>query len=288
MGAARATSQRSAPAVAGADSVPVFVVTADPPSACAPAGSASDASGSRKHTHGAPAAAPGGAGSAQRHRSLRTVHYIVPERDGGTGGRGAGPAGRCILYVDCDRFYFAVEAIERPGLAADPRPVIIGRDPRAFPRGTVSTANDAARARGVQSGMNCMAVLRLAPDALFLPPRHAVYARYSQRVMAVLREASPLVQQSSIDEGGLRLAGGLRPGAGARPAGARPVPDGDLRLPRPWPPRAWWPRWRARWPKRLPGARLRRAAGDGGRLPRSAARAGHIRVGSWAEGRGRA
>ena len=55
-------------------------------------------------------------------------------------GGAAGPVGRCILYVDCDRFYFAVEAMERPGLAADPRPVIIGRDPRAFPRGTVSTA----------------------------------------------------------------------------------------------------------------------------------------------------
>ena len=133
-------------------------------------------------------------------------------------GAAAGTVGRCILYVDCDRFYFAVEAMERPGLAADPRPVIVGRDPRAFPRGTVSTANDAARARGVQSGMSCMAVLRLAPDALFLPPRHEVYARYSQRVMAVLREASPLVQQSSIDEA-----------ACAWPAGFAPAPALALR-----------------------------------------------------------
>jgi DNA polymerase-4 len=98
--------------------------------------------------------------------------------------------------VDCDRFYFAVEAAERPGLAQERRAVIIGRDPRETPRGIVTTANDPARALGIHSGMSAAAALRLAPDALFLPPRHEVYARYSARVMAVLRDESPLVQQN--------------------------------------------------------------------------------------------
>jgi DNA polymerase IV len=112
--------------------------------------------------------------------------------------RAAAP--RCVLFVDCDRFYFAVEAAERPGLAAEARAVIIGRDPHEFPRGIVTTANDAARALGIRSGMGAAAARRLAPDALFLRPRHDLYARYSARVMAVLRRESPLVQQSSIDE----------------------------------------------------------------------------------------
>jgi DNA polymerase-4 len=107
---------------------------------------------------------------------------------------------RCILFVDCDRFYFAVEAAERPGLADERRAVIIGRDPREAPRGIVTTANDPARAVGIHSGMPASTALRLAPDALFVPPRHHVYAQYSARVMAVLRDESPLVQQSSIDE----------------------------------------------------------------------------------------
>src|SRR5688500_15573184 len=107
---------------------------------------------------------------------------------------------RCIIFVDCDRFYFAVEAAERPGLADERRAVIIGRDPREAPRGIVTTANDPARAVGIHSGMPAATALRLAPDALFLPPRHDVYAQYSARVMAVLRDESPLVQQSSIDE----------------------------------------------------------------------------------------
>jgi DNA polymerase-4 len=115
-------------------------------------------------------------------------------------GLGPGATGGCFLYVDCDRFFFAVEAAERPGLASDPRPVIIGRDPRQFPRGIVTTANDVARALGIQSGMSAAAALTRAPTAVFLPPRHALYERYSERVLAVIRQASPLVEQRSIDE----------------------------------------------------------------------------------------
>src|SRR2546428_7811935 len=106
----------------------------------------------------------------------------------------------CYLFLDCDRFYFAVEAAERPGLADDPRPVIIGRDPRTAPRGIVTTANDPARALGIRRGLSAAIALRLAPNALFLPPRHELYERYSTRVMAVLRDESPLVEQHSIDE----------------------------------------------------------------------------------------
>ncbi|HEY8691463.1 MAG TPA: DNA polymerase IV [Chloroflexota bacterium] len=113
--------------------------------------------------------------------------------------------------MDCDRFYFSVEAAERPGLAAEERAVIIGRDPRQFRRGIVTTANDAARALGIGSGMSAATALRLAPTALFLPPRHEQYARYSARVMAVLRDESPLVQQHSIDEAACAWPSGFLP-----------------------------------------------------------------------------
>jgi DNA polymerase IV len=109
-------------------------------------------------------------------------------------------AARCFLFLDCDRFYFAVEAAERPGLAEDPRPVIIGRDPREAPRAIVTTANDAARALDIHSGLSAAIALKRAPNALFLPPRHELYGQYSVRVMTVLRAASPLVEQHSIDE----------------------------------------------------------------------------------------
>ncbi len=42
--------------------------------------------------------------------------------------------------------------------------------------------------------------LRLCPDAIVLPPRHGLYRDYSRRVMEILRQVSPLVEQISIDE----------------------------------------------------------------------------------------
>lgn len=107
---------------------------------------------------------------------------------------------RCIAHCDADRFFFAVEALERPELAAETRPVIVGRHPREAPRGIVATANDAARRLGIRSGLSTVVALRLAPDAVFVPPRFEVYRRYSERLMAVLRSETAVLQQLSIDE----------------------------------------------------------------------------------------
>src|SRR5688572_29446088 len=106
----------------------------------------------------------------------------------------------CIAHCDADRFYFAVEAIERPELAADPRPIVIGHDPRTAPRSIVTTANDAARALGINSGLSAAVALRMAPGALFVAPRHELYRTYSDRLMTILRDASPVAQTLSIDE----------------------------------------------------------------------------------------
>jgi DNA polymerase-4 len=109
----------------------------------------------------------------------------------------------CVLYLDADRFYFSVEALERPELAADPRPIVIAHDPRRAPRAVVTTANDAARRLGIGSAQSALLALRRAPNALFLPPRHDLYATYSRRLMELLRQETHLVQQNSIDEAAL-------------------------------------------------------------------------------------
>ena len=110
------------------------------------------------------------------------------------------PSARCIAHCDADRFYYAVEALERPELARDQRPVIVGHDPRTSPRSIVSTANDAARELGINSGMSAAVALRIAPNAIFVQPRYELYRAYSERLMAELRAASPTIQAMSIDE----------------------------------------------------------------------------------------
>ncbi len=103
---------------------------------------------------------------------------------------------RAIIHLDLDAFYAAVETLENPDLAT--RPLIIGGQPGE--RGVVMTASYAARAFGVHSGSPVSRALKLCPQAIVLPPRHRLYRDYSRRVMAILRQASPLVEQLSIDE----------------------------------------------------------------------------------------
>jgi DNA polymerase-4 len=83
--------------------------------------------------------------------------------------------------------------------------VIVGGDPRS--RGVVSTCSYEARAFGVHSAMPLRTALSLCPDAVFLPVDGAKYQRVSREVMAVLRRFTPAVEQVSIDEAFLDVAG---------------------------------------------------------------------------------
>lgn len=108
---------------------------------------------------------------------------------------------RAIVHLDLDAFFAAVEVLENPDLAG--KPVLIGGRPEE--RGVVAAASYPARAFGVRSAMPMHQALRLCPEAVVLPPRHRRYSEYSQRVMAILCQTSPLVEQMSIDEAYLDL-----------------------------------------------------------------------------------
>jgi DNA polymerase IV len=119
----------------------------------------------------------------------------------------AEPLEPAYLHCDVDKMYFSVEALERPELAADPRAVIVGLDPRDYPRGVVTTANSVARGIGINSGMSTAIAGRVARehglDVVFVQPRHDLYGEYSRRLMGVLRTETPLLEQRSIDEAAL-------------------------------------------------------------------------------------
>jgi DNA polymerase-4 len=103
---------------------------------------------------------------------------------------------RAIVHLDLDAFYAAVEVLDNPKLAD--KPLLIGGRPQE--RGVVATASYEARAFGVHSAMPMSRALTLCPQAIVLPARHRLYRDYSRRVMAILHEISPLVEQMSIDE----------------------------------------------------------------------------------------
>ncbi len=108
---------------------------------------------------------------------------------------------RAIVHLDLDAFFASVEVLENPGLAG--KPVVVGGRPEE--RGVVAAASYPARAFGIHSAMPMARALALCPHLVILPTRHSLYHRYSERVMAILHEASPLVEQMSIDEAYLDL-----------------------------------------------------------------------------------
>ena len=103
---------------------------------------------------------------------------------------------RRILHCDMDCYYAAVHVRDDPSLAG--RPVVVGGDPRA--RGVVASANYEARRFGIHSAMPASRAARLCPDAVFLHPDFPRYRRESDKIFAIYREITPLVETVSLDE----------------------------------------------------------------------------------------
>jgi len=109
---------------------------------------------------------------------------------------GDGPARpRAIIHLDMDAFYASVE--QRDDLALRGRPVIVGGRNR---RGVVLAASYEVRPFGVRSAMSMARALRLAPQAVVVPPRFEAYAAASARVFDILESVTPLVEPLSLDE----------------------------------------------------------------------------------------
>lgn len=112
--------------------------------------------------------------------------------------------GATILHVDMDAFFASVELADRPGLRG--RPMVVGGQER----GVVAAASYEAQALGVHSGMAMARALALVPSLVVVPPDHERYRAVSRRVMGIMAEVTPHMQQLSIDEAFLDVSGARR------------------------------------------------------------------------------
>jgi len=95
-----------------------------------------------------------------------------------------------------DAFYASVESRDNPQLRG--KPLAVGGSPQS--RGVVAAASYEAREFGVRSAMPMARAVRLCPGLLIVPPDFARYKEASQKVMAILHSATPLVEPLSLDE----------------------------------------------------------------------------------------
>ena len=128
---------------------------------------------------------------------------------------------RRIIHLDLDAFFCAVEELRDPALNGIP--FAVGGRPEG--RGVVTSASYAARKYGVKSAMPMSRSFRVCPSLKVISGHYSNYRDYSQQVMSILREASPLVEQISIDEAFLDVSDINR--TGKRIANYRQTQIGD-------------------------------------------------------------
>ncbi len=116
---------------------------------------------------------------------------------------------RAIIHLDMDAFYASVEQLDHPAFRG--KPVVVGADPRGGKgRGVVAACSYEARPFGVRSAMPISQAYRLCPQAIYIRPRLSRYAEMSDRIFAILREYTDLVEPLSIDEAFLDVTGSRR------------------------------------------------------------------------------
>ncbi len=130
----------------------------------------------------------------------------------------SGGAVRRVLHCDMDCFYAAVHMRDEPDLAG--KPVVIGGRPES--RGVVAAASYEARRFGIHSAMPSSQARRLCAGVIFVAPDFRRYQREAEKIFAIYRDFTPLVQAVSIDEAYLDVSAYLEP-IGSATAVAREI-----------------------------------------------------------------
>jgi DNA polymerase IV len=111
---------------------------------------------------------------------------------------------RVIMHIDMNAFFASVEQQANPALQGKPIAVI------GTGRTVVTTSSYEARAFGVKTGMNTWQAKQACPHITFVVGNNRLYADVSTRIIAMMRDFTPLVEVFSIDEAFLDVTGCLR------------------------------------------------------------------------------
>lgn len=108
---------------------------------------------------------------------------------------------RCIVHIDIDAFFAAVEVLLNPSLKG--KPLIVGGLPHE--RGVASTASYEARKYGVHAGLPLRKAYQLCPHGIFVRGNSQIYRAFSEKFFRLLSKYTPDVEEASLDEAYLDL-----------------------------------------------------------------------------------
>jgi len=111
---------------------------------------------------------------------------------------------RTILLADMNAFFASVTQVLEPELQG--KPLLIAGDPEKR-HGIILTASYEAKKMGVKTGMPIWEAKMHCPQAILRPPNYPAFVDFSNRIFAILRDFSPLVEPFSIDEAFVELTG---------------------------------------------------------------------------------
>lgn len=100
-----------------------------------------------------------------------------------------------IVHLDADAFFASVE--QAADLRLRGRPVAVGGDRR----GVVASASYEARIHGIGAAMPTSQARRLCPNLIVIPGDFEKYELFSRLIFEYARDFTPIVEQTSIDEG---------------------------------------------------------------------------------------
>ena len=107
---------------------------------------------------------------------------------------------KAIVHLDGDAFFAAVEQAVHPEWRG--KPVVTGKE-----RGIIACASYEAKALGIKRGVRLHEAEKMCRELIVVPSDYETYCLYSKRMFNIMRRYTPIVEESSIDEGFADLTG---------------------------------------------------------------------------------
>ncbi len=107
-----------------------------------------------------------------------------------------------VMHVDMNSFFASCEQAENVELVG--KKIAVAGDPKKR-HGIILAASYEAKRVGVKTTMSIWRAMEICKDLIVIPCHHHLYYEYSTKVMSILREYTPVLEQTSVDEAYLDL-----------------------------------------------------------------------------------